>query len=61
MQRFGETCKELGVPATEEKMVGPITCLTFLGIEVDLEKLELHLPEEKLQRLKQMVKEWIGK
>ena len=38
--------------------MGPITCLTFLGIEVDSEQLELRLPEEKLQRVKQAVEQW---
>ena len=40
--------------------MGPTTCLTFLGIEVDTDLLELRLPQEKLQRVKQMVQEWMG-
>ena len=60
MQKFSELCGELGVPVAEEKTVGPATCLTFLGIEVDTEQLELRLLVEKLQRVKQSVKEWFG-
>ena len=58
MEKFKKSCSELGVPVTEEKTVGPVTCLTFLGIEVDSEQLELRLPEEKLQRVKQAVEQW---
>ena len=41
--------------------MGPATCLTFLGIEIDSVKLELRLPTEKLRRVKQAVKEWFGR
>ena len=57
MQKFNEICSKLGAPVAEEKTVGPVTCLTFLGIEVDLEQLELYLPEEKVQRVKQAVEQ----
>ena len=55
MQNLCDTCAELGVPVATEKTLGPTTCLTFLGIEVDTDLLELRLPQEKLQRVKQMV------
>ena len=61
MQQLCDTCAELGVPVATEKTVGPTTCLTFLGIEVHTDILELYLPQEKLQRvIKQMVQEWMG-
>ena len=44
-----------------ENTVDPTTCLTFLRIEVDTNLLELRLPQEKLQRVKQMVQEWMGR
>ena len=43
----------LGVPLEQSKLVGPSTCLTFLGIEVNTKALLLHLPQEKLAQLKQ--------
>ena len=61
MQKLGETCAELGVPVATAKTVDPTTCLTFLGMEVDTDRLELCLPQEKLQRVKQMVQEWMGR
>lgn len=42
-----------------EKLEGPTTCLTFLGIKVDTEAMELRLPEKKLQlSLTAAVEEW---
>ena len=46
---FGEA---LGLPAAPEKIVGPTTSLTFLGIKIDTVAQQFCLPEEKLCRLK---------
>ena len=51
-------CRELGVPVSEEKLEGPTTCLSFLGIRIDTVSMELSLPPEKLQRLRSMIEEW---
>ena len=56
-----ELCERLGVPLAMEKLEGPTTCLTFLGIEVDTEAMELRLPEMKLKSLTSTVKEWYGR
>ena len=39
---------DLGLPVAENKLEGPGTCLTFLGIELDAVRLEMRLPREKL-------------
>ena len=52
-------CRELGVPIATHKCEGPSACLTFLGIEVDTQNLELRLPEEKLDYLKKLLVEWL--
>ena len=39
--------KYLHVPVAPEKIEGPATCLTFLGIELDTVALEMWLPLEK--------------
>ena len=52
------TCAELGVPLAKHKQEGPCTRLTFLGIEIDTVSGQLRLPTEKLERLKQMLREW---
>ena len=46
------TFESLGVPLEYSKLEGPSSCLTFLGIEVDTEFLQLRLPSDKLSRLK---------
>ena len=48
----------LGLPVAEEKVEGPATVLTFLGIEIDSEALTLRLPGEKLSALKQLLAGW---
>ena len=55
-----DTFQELGVPVAENKLVGPSTCITFLGIEIDSVRMKLRLPEDKLERVKTLVAEWRG-
>ena len=56
-----QLCSALGVPAATEKVEGPTTCLTFLGIEVDTVSQQLRLPQAKLLRLKANIKGWLGR
>lgn len=56
-----ETCRRLGVPLAECKMVGPVLCIVFLGIEINSVAMELRLPLEKLLRVKELVAEWLAK
>jgi hypothetical protein len=51
-------CAELGLPLAAEKTEGPVTCLTFLGIELDTIKLEARLPEQRLSELRRLMVEW---
>ena len=48
----------LGLPVAAEKVEGPATVITFLGIEVDSVAQELRLPQVKLVRLKAILAEW---
>ena len=43
-----------------QKCVGPAVCIVFLGIELDSEKLEMRLPKDKLDRLRETFKQWSG-
>ena len=61
LQLAQDTCARLGVPLAYNKLEGPATDLAFLGIVLDTVKLELRLPEEKLQRLGGMITLWQGK
>ena len=51
-------CNHLGLPVAPNKVEGPTTCLTFLGIQIDSEKQQLCLPREKLIRLKDLIVAW---
>ena len=52
------TCSHLGVPIAWEKLEGPMTMLTFLGIEIDTSAMQLRLPHTKLTELRSLLKEW---
>ena len=52
------TCAILNLPIALHKREGSTTCLTFLGIELDTEALDLRLPAEKLARLKLTISKW---
>ena len=54
-------CHNLGVRISLEKLEGPVTQLSFLGILLDTEKLEVHLPDEKLRKLQLLLAEWKDK
>lgn len=53
-----QTLSELGIPLAPDKVEGPTTCLTFLGIELDTMAMTISLPEDKLQRLQFMLLAW---
>ena len=54
-------CARLGLPTAPSKTVGPVTCLTFLGIEVDSCSQQLRLPAAKLTRLQATLVQWSRK
>lgn len=51
----------LKVPVALEKLEGPTTKITFLGIEVDTEEMILRLPSQKLKDLQELIKSWMSK
>ena len=56
-----DTCSRLGVTVLAHKVEGPSTVLTFLGILLDTEKMEIRLPQDKLQRLVHLLYVWSNK
>ncbi len=46
------------MPIAEHKRDSPTMCLIFGGIIIDTVAGELHLPEEKLQRLRSLLRSW---
>ena len=54
-------CDQLGVPLAAHKKEDPTTCLMFLGIEIDTEACELRQPQDKLDRLGNLLSQWSKK
>ena len=56
------TCQYLGVPLALDKVVGPATSITYLGILIDSVSFTIMLPDEKLSKLKALLHGWtVGK
>ncbi len=53
-----ELCRKLGIPIARHNTKGPGIVLVFLGIELDTVRMEARLPQEKLRRLKQEIRQW---
>jgi hypothetical protein len=51
-------CAFLKVPMSATKQIGPVTCLPFLGIELDTVKMEARLSQDRLAELQQLLKVW---
>jgi hypothetical protein len=51
-------CATLGIPMAADKTEGPVTCLTFLGIELDTAAMQARLPRVKLDELRRLAGEW---
>lgn len=60
MAAFKETCRVLGMPLDDTKEEGPSEVITFLGIEIDTRRMELRLPQTKLEELRGILKKWRG-
>ena len=51
----------LGIPLSWNKIEGPSTSLTFLGIQLDTLRWQLRLPEDKLSNLLSLLTDWLTK
>ena len=49
----------IGVPLASEKVVGPTSIMTFLGIELDVSRQEICLPPDKLEELRVAIRDWL--
>jgi hypothetical protein len=54
-------CERLGIPVALDKLEGPATTITFLGITIDTTLQQLRLPPDKLQEMTILIKSWLGK
>ena len=63
LQSALEVCRRLGVPVVTHKAEGPATMLTFLGIQINAEAMQLSLAQEILHvaRISALVSSWHSK
>ena len=54
-------CTYLGVPLAPEKTTGPDTVLQFAGITLDSVRMEARLPEEKLQKCRNLLTDFLAR
>ena len=54
-------CAHLNVPLAPEKIIGPFQVLTFLGIEIDSVNMQIRLPADKLQKLREKIRYFLGR
>lgn len=53
VSNFEAVCFDLGVPLSTEKKVGPVTFLTFLGLDIDSVNQTIKVPTEKIDKAKE--------
>lgn len=61
LDRFTSLCDELGVPLAHEKQEGPTTTLTYLGLVIDTEKMEVRVPQDKVQKALRSLKNLLSR
>ena len=55
LDTFLMLCSYPGIPMAPEKTVGPSTTLAFAGIELDTVLMEARLPQEKLDKCRELL------
>ena len=61
MLTMQDAFSELGVPLAPDKIVGPSTKLTYLGIEIDSVAMTIRLPEDKYTALHHQLHSWVSR
>ena len=58
LRNFQELCDIIGVPLSEEKTFPPSTCMEFMGITLDADRMEARLPDDKVIKMRQLLLEF---
>ena len=61
LQACIQLCSKFGLPLHPDKLEGPSTCLSILGIELDSVRLQAWLPIDKRERIITLLESWSGK
>ena len=54
-----EVCQDLGIPLAIEKLEGPSQHITFLGMTLDMQRMEAQFPLDKLLRIHSQLSAWL--
>ena len=54
-------CHRVGIPIKTEKTVSPTTCITFMGLVLDSSRMEARLPQDKLDKARDLLKIYSNK
>ena len=57
LQKALQVCSNLGLPVAPQKTECPSTCMPILRIEEYMQAMELHLPTDKMERLKTSIED----
>ena len=57
-ESLGQLLRDLGLEESTEKACSPSTCMVFLGVKFDSEKLIMSVPGEKVQELRSELGIW---
>ena len=60
-EHFHRMVQRAGSSFPANKMEGPSTTLTFLGIILDTQRMEIRLPQEKLTQIQVKLETWLKK
>ncbi|XP_053388195.1 uncharacterized protein LOC128551371 [Mercenaria mercenaria] len=60
MQSFESVCSALNVPLSEDKWVGPVQIITFLGLEIDAVNQMIRVPRDKVLKAKSALLELVS-
>ena len=61
MSRMLTVCDQLGIPVVSEKLEGPTTALTFLGIVLDTSAQQLRLPPGQARGADRAIRSWLSR
>ena len=58
LDQFLHLCKSINIPIKQQKTVRPTTCITIYGIEVDSSAMITRLPEDKVDRIRNLLEQF---
>ena len=60
-EKLTRLCDTLGIQMASEKVEGPTSFLSIFRITLDTHRMEIHLPQDKLTRIQEMLSCWLNK